>query len=59
MLFSSNNMDTEKLTNAFQAVLHSLPKAGAKSTPIVKSVLREVEAWCSIMKTYSSFEKYR
>eukprot|EP00531_Pseudo-nitzschia_arenysensis_P018553 CAMPEP_0116127434 /NCGR_PEP_ID=MMETSP0329-20121206/6838_1 /TAXON_ID=697910 /ORGANISM="Pseudo-nitzschia arenysensis, Strain B593" /LENGTH=593 /DNA_ID=CAMNT_0003621533 /DNA_START=606 /DNA_END=2390 /DNA_ORIENTATION=+ len=59
IIFISKNIDTEKAITTFQTIFHNLPKEGAKSTPITKSVIREVEGWCSIMKAYSSFGKYR
>ncbi len=59
IIFISKNIDTEKVIAIFQTISHNLTKEGAKSTPITKSVVREVEGWIGIMKAYSSFGKYR
>ena len=58
-LCSSENVDVEKISASFQMILRNVPKDAAQSTPIAQSVLREVEGWCNIMKTYFSFGKYR
>jgi len=58
-LCSSEKLDVEKIIASFQMILLNLPKQAAKSTTIVQSVLREVEGWCNLMKTYFALGKYR
>ena len=54
---SSEIIDMEKMTASFQMILRNLPRQATKSTPLVKSVVRELELWCIITKTYISFGK--
>ena len=58
-LCSSEKLDVEKIIANFQMILLNLPKQAAKSTTIVQSVLREVEGWFNLMKTYFALGKCR
>eukprot|EP00532_Pseudo-nitzschia_australis_P002521 CAMPEP_0168193236 /NCGR_PEP_ID=MMETSP0139_2-20121125/18493_1 /TAXON_ID=44445 /ORGANISM="Pseudo-nitzschia australis, Strain 10249 10 AB" /LENGTH=594 /DNA_ID=CAMNT_0008116567 /DNA_START=81 /DNA_END=1863 /DNA_ORIENTATION=- len=50
-------IEMEKMIASFQMMLRNLPRQTTKSTPLVNSVVRELELWCIIAKTYVSFGK--
>jgi len=41
----------------FEMMKRSLPKDSAKSAPLLQSVVRELDLWCDVLKTYCSLGK--